>query len=197
MRRRLLLHLLFAGILAGCASAVSTTSQVADVVPLRAGVAPNYEPVIFKQGGEISGIEADLAGLMAESLGRPVELVEMSWFELIPALEESRIDIIMSGMSVTPARREQVLFTDPYMQVGQMALIRTADLGRISDSLSLYRTREKIGFEHGTTDAPHAGPANGFQFAGYRRRGVTRRSHHRVHPRCPDCLASCGKPSGT
>jgi polar amino acid transport system substrate-binding protein len=151
MRRRLLLHLLFAGILAGCASAVSTTSQVADVVPLRAGVAPNYEPVIFKQGGEISGIEADLAGLMAESLGRPVELVEMSWFELIPALEESRIDIIMSGMSVTPARREQVLFTDPYMQVGQMALIRTADLGRISDSLSLYRTREKIGFEHGTT----------------------------------------------
>jgi polar amino acid transport system substrate-binding protein len=151
MRRRLLLIILFTGILTGCASTVTTTSPVADVDPLRVGVVPNYEPVIFKQGGEIRGIEADLAGLMAESLGRSVELVELSWFELIPALEASRIDIIMSGMSVTPARREQVLFTDPYMQVGQMALIRTVDLGRISDPLSLYRTREKIGFEHGTT----------------------------------------------
>lgn len=151
MRRRLLLTILLAGILAGCASTVTPPPPVADVDPLRAGVAPDYEPVIFKQGGEIRGIEADLAGLMAQSLGRPIELVELSWFDLIPALEESRIDIIMSGMSVTPARRERMLFTDPYMPVGQMVLIRTVDLGRISDALSLYRTRDKIGFEHGTT----------------------------------------------
>ncbi|MDH3715331.1 MAG: transporter substrate-binding domain-containing protein [Gammaproteobacteria bacterium] len=151
MRRRFLLPLLIAGILAGCASTAPTTSPVAGVEPLRVGIVPNYVPVIFKQGGVVSGIEADFALLMGEALGRPVELVELSWFELIPALNESRIDIIMSGMSVTPARREQVFFTDPYMQVGQMALIRTVDLGRISDSLSLYRTREKIGFEHGTT----------------------------------------------
>lgn len=149
--RRLLLCTLFASILAGCTSTATTSSSSTGENPLRVGFSPNYAPVIFKEGGNVQGIEADLAAGIGVGLARPVELVEISWFELIPALNESRIDVIMSGMSVTPARSEQVLFTDPYMQIGQMALVRSVDLGRISDALSLYRTREKIGFEHGTT----------------------------------------------
>jgi len=151
MRRRLFLSILFASLLSGCASTATTSTNNPDENPLRVGFTPNYAPVIFKQGGKLMGIEADLTERMGEALGRPVELVELSWFELIPALKESRIDVIMSGMSVTAERSEQVLFSDPYMQIGQMALIRSVDLGRISDSLSLYRTREKVGFEHGTT----------------------------------------------
>jgi len=39
-------------------------------------------------------------------------------------LKGDRIDVIMSGMSVTPVRQHQVRFVQPYLRVGQMAIIR-------------------------------------------------------------------------
>jgi len=43
---------------------------------------------------------------------------------LRPALKGDRIDVIMSGMSVTPVRQHRVSFVQPYLRVGQMAIIR-------------------------------------------------------------------------
>ncbi len=67
---------LFVFILGNCA-----TSQVEHTAPkpyqeFLAGVTPNYPPIIFKQGGEIAGIEADLARLLATELGKPVKFIE-------------------------------------------------------------------------------------------------------------------------
>jgi ABC-type amino acid transport substrate-binding protein len=39
----------------------------------------------------------------------------------------------MSGMSITDERKELVSFTEPYLRVGQMALIRRADEGRLPE----------------------------------------------------------------
>jgi ABC-type amino acid transport substrate-binding protein len=94
---------------------------------LRVGLTPNYPPVVFKEQGTITGLEADIARGVGEELGRPIAFVELAWEDLIPALEGGRIDVIMSGMFVTPVRQHRVRFVKPYLRIGQMAIIRKSD----------------------------------------------------------------------
>jgi ABC-type amino acid transport substrate-binding protein len=105
-------------------------SQAADAAPLRVGVTPAFPPVIYKEGGKIVGIEADFANALGTELGRPVQFVELDWEEQIPALVDGRTDIIMSGMSITPARQLRITFARPYLVTGQMALVRREDAYR-------------------------------------------------------------------
>jgi len=127
------------------------TSQPA----LRVGIAPNYPPIAFKQQGRLAGLEVDCAlGLEAE-LGRRVELVELDWEALIPALESGKIDVIMSGMSITEARARRVRFVSYYLRVGQMAMFRKADQLQLSSPTLLTMTHSRVGFVAGTTGAAY------------------------------------------
>jgi polar amino acid transport system substrate-binding protein len=95
--------------------------------PLRVGVSPVFPPMVFKQGKELAGVEVDLARALGEHLGRKIFFVEVPWVDQIEALNEKRTDIIMSSMSVTTARKFVVNFSQPYLVVGQMALVRRED----------------------------------------------------------------------
>ena len=141
---------------AGCA----TTHQPAPASPpdaaidssvLRVGIATNFPPMAFREGGEITGMEADLARLVASDQGKTLRFVETDWNELIPGLLEGRFDVIMSGMSITPERAARVRFTEPYMKTGQMTLIRSADLARYLSPALILNTRARVGVEAGTT----------------------------------------------
>jgi polar amino acid transport system substrate-binding protein len=117
------------------------TSPAADTgLPktLRVGTSAGYAPLTFKKEGVLTGMEIDLANAVGKQLDVTVQFVELPFEGLIPALTEGKIDVIMSGMSVTDERSRQVLFTDPYMQVGQMGLIRVADLAEWSRPNALY-----------------------------------------------------------
>jgi ABC-type amino acid transport substrate-binding protein len=102
----------------------------ADAAKLRGGVSPVFPPMVFKQGKELAGVEVDLARALGEKLGRTVVFVELPWKDQIEALNAGKIDIIMSSMSVTPARRFVVDFSQPYLITGQMALVRREDKGQ-------------------------------------------------------------------
>jgi ABC-type amino acid transport substrate-binding protein len=77
----------------------------------------------------------------------------MPFEKLIPALQSGQIDVIMTGMSITPERAEQVIFTDPYMEIGQMAIMSTDKVGQFSKPWSVYQEGVRIGVEPGTTGA--------------------------------------------
>ena len=98
-----------------------------DSAPLRVGVSPVFPPMIFKQQKEFAGVEADLARALGEHLGRRVVFVEVPWKDQIETLNAGKTDIIMSTMSVTPARRALVSFSKPYFLVAQIALVRRED----------------------------------------------------------------------
>jgi len=119
--------------------------------PLRVAVAPYYPPIVFEADGRVVGLEADLAAAVAEQLGRPLEFVRMTRQELIPAVQSGRVDVAMSGISITPERAKRVLFTEPYMHVGQLALIRIEDLGELSRPTGLRRPGVRIGTVAGST----------------------------------------------
>ena len=118
---------------------------------LRIGLATNYPPLAFEQEGKVRGIEVDFARQLRADTHIDTEIVTLPWEDLIPALQSDRIDVIMSGMSMTKSRARQVTFIRPYMRVGQMCLIRAEDISRLASAGELFRRRWKIGFINGTT----------------------------------------------
>ncbi len=123
---------------------------------LKVGLSPDYPPLQYKQDGRIVGVEPDNAQAVAKILGRELALFEYSFDELIPALEQGRVDVIMSGFSVTAERSQRVLFADPYMEVGQMAILHKNRIGSFAQPWAIYREGVRVGVEPGTTGAGFA-----------------------------------------
>jgi polar amino acid transport system substrate-binding protein len=142
-------------LLAGCAPTAQKTAASGAIAPdantLRIGVSTNAPPLIFRQGENIVGLEADLARELATYLGKSPHFAELQWEDQIPALLENRIDIIMSGMSATALREVRIAFTLSYFQSGQMALVRREDSARYSTGLFSFATSSAIGVIKNTT----------------------------------------------
>jgi len=119
---------------------------------LRIGISPDYMPLAYKDPiFGLVGVEVDFANQLGAGLGKKIVFVETAFPELIQALLEQRIDIIMSGMSITNERTELVNFTDPYARIGQMALVRAKDRSAFPDVQSFSKLTSKIGFVQTTT----------------------------------------------
>ena len=122
-----------------------------DVNVLRIGVSTNAPPLVFKQKQAIVGLEPELAKAFAASINRRMQFIELDWQDQIPALLENRIDIIMSGMSVTPLRQVRIAFSNAYFRSGQMALVRDRDRHRFTKGYYSIAAATNIGVVKGTT----------------------------------------------
>lgn len=123
---------------------------------LRVGIAPIYPPLAYVKDGKLKGVEVDFADELEDELDIDVDLRQMPWDDLIPALQDGRIDVIMSGMSVTPEREQLVSFTDPYLQIGKMAVIRKADYLRLYEEGKMNTPGMRVGFLKHTTSETFA-----------------------------------------
>lgn len=149
---KLILLSLITVIAFGCATTPDTmTAEEPKQHSLRVGITPTYPPLIFKLADNIAGIEVDLAKKLGESLNRPVEFIELSWDELIPALLEGKIDIIMSGMSITEAREVRIIFTDTYLKSGLLTAMRPEDSKKYTSLKDLYQNHLAAGVIKDTT----------------------------------------------
>ncbi len=117
-----------------------------NIPPLRVGISTNAPPFAFKQGGKIQGLEVDSALRLGIFLERNVQFKELKWDDQIPALEAGKIDVIMSGMTITPERSYRVAFSKPYLRSGQMLLVKRKRAGLYLNGIySLMDTRPAIG----------------------------------------------------
>jgi polar amino acid transport system substrate-binding protein len=133
------------------ASCVLLSSQTFAKEALRIGVSPNYPPLVYKKDGQLTGIDVAAGEAIAQQLDRKPEFVEMPFNQLIPALQAGKIDIIMSGMSITPERSKLVSFSNSYLSAGQMAIIRYADAGRFGFKGVMFRPDSRIAVVKNTT----------------------------------------------
>ncbi|NJD39219.1 MAG: transporter substrate-binding domain-containing protein [Geobacter sp.] len=133
-------------LLGGCASGPD----------LRVGIAPNYPPLAFMQHGKLTGVEPELAAQLGKQLDRGIRFEILPFERLIPGLQAGQIDVIMAGMSITPERQALVSFTDSYLKIGQMLLIREKDVTRFPAALHQKQSGVRIGVERGTTGEQYA-----------------------------------------
>jgi ABC-type amino acid transport substrate-binding protein len=66
-------------------------------------------------------------------------------------VQNGEIEVAMGGISITSERSAQVAFTRSYYQLGQMALVRSEDAGRLMPEQAIYRLPLRVGYEAGTT----------------------------------------------
>lgn len=118
---------------------------------LRVGISESYPPLAFSKDGAPTGAEADLARAVGEKLGVKIVFVPMMFPELVPALESGKVDVVMSGLSITDERKAKVQFVEPYLRVGQMALIRSDDLQRSVHPEEIGAKGSRVGVKKGTT----------------------------------------------
>jgi len=69
--------------------------------------------------GELIGLDVDIAKAMADAMDVKVKFVVMPFAKLLPALEANQVDIILSGMTITPKRNQKVAFVGPYYVSGK------------------------------------------------------------------------------
>jgi polar amino acid transport system substrate-binding protein len=140
--------------LAACASAQRRPAAPAATTGpgvLRVAVPVNAAPYAFRQGDAVGGMEVDFASELALALGRRLQLVEIPFAELIPALRAGRADMAMAGLTITPARQVTVAFSDPYLRSGLLTVMRREDMSRFKNARSVLQTTDPIGVVEGTT----------------------------------------------
>lgn len=95
-----------------------------DETQLKVGMELKYPPFETKdENGKPMGASVMLAEALGEYLGMEIVIVETDYSSLIPALEQGTIDVIISSMTITPAREEVVDFSDPYTNSQLMMLV--------------------------------------------------------------------------
>ena len=82
---------------------------------------PPFETI--DPSGKPTGVSVELAGALAESLGKRLRIENIPFTGLIPSLQTGKIDCIISSMTDTPERRGSVAFSDPYVGTGLALLV--------------------------------------------------------------------------
>jgi polar amino acid transport system substrate-binding protein len=105
---------------------------------LRVGLSGNQPPLNMKnRSGEIIGLEVDLLDALAISMGLETRLIAMPFGDLLPALERGEVDLVMSGMTITPDRNARVAFVGPYVISGKSLLTKSKTIASVESPAAL------------------------------------------------------------
>lgn len=81
---------------------------------LKVGMSGEQPPFNMEaKDGSLMGYEVDLAKLLATAMNLELELVRIPFKDLIPSLQEGKVDLVMSGMTITMERNMKVAFIGP------------------------------------------------------------------------------------
>jgi polar amino acid transport system substrate-binding protein len=119
---------------------------------LRVGTSSNQPPFSMKsKDGKLMGYDIKLARLLADGLKLKLTFVEKPFSELLPALEKHEIDLIISGMTITPERNLKFTFAGPYMVSGKSILAKSKRLSALTEMGEINRKTVTVVTLKGTT----------------------------------------------
>lgn len=125
----LMLVLCMMAALTACGStqkADSWEAQLGTSGKLRVGMAADYPPFENYDGnGNVVGLDADVAALIAEDMGLELEIVQMDFETIISAVTSGTVDLGISCFSYNEKRAKSVLFSDTYMTSSQTCIAST------------------------------------------------------------------------
>ncbi len=108
---------------------------------------PPYE--YYDENNNIVGIDVEIAQAIADELGCKLEIIDMDFGSIIPAIENGKADIAVAAMSVTEEKLELVDFSEPYATASQLIIVKEgSQIGSVSDlggkriGVQIYTTGE-------------------------------------------------------
>lgn len=111
------------------------------------GTSASFPPFEYVEDGEVTGFDIDLIKEIGKLQGFDIEVKDLSFDSLIPALKTGNIDLIAAGMTITEQREEQVDFTEPYFVANQSVVVQEES----DKDLTVLFGDNKIGVQTSTT----------------------------------------------
>ncbi len=128
--------------------------RVAQSGVLRVAATLDNPPLNFlSRAGQPEGYEVDLAKMVAGGLGVKLSLISMPFDQLLPALAEGRVDLVISAVTMSPDRNRQVMMVGPYLLTGQSILTSERILSRLTEDFEHDPPELVIAASKGTTSA--------------------------------------------
>jgi polar amino acid transport system substrate-binding protein len=101
--------------------------------------------------GRVIGLEADLAHLVGGALGVRVNFLTLPFSDLLPALEAGKVDMVISGMTITPKRNLKVAFVGPYFISGKSFVTKIQTIASLKDPSQINRPETILAALKGST----------------------------------------------
>jgi polar amino acid transport system substrate-binding protein len=144
--------------LALCLSSLSfgagpVLDRVVEQGVLRVAMSGDQQPFnfVFGKGKSVIGFDVDLAEALAGIMQLDLEVVRMPFDELITAVEDGKVDMVISGMTITPQRTRKVSFIGPYMLSGKSLLTTVKFMSKTKTSSGFNSSDVKLVALKGST----------------------------------------------
>ncbi len=113
------------------------------------GTEATFPPFEFVDtNNQVVGFDVDVAREIAKDLGVELQMSEMEFKSLIPALQTAKIHMIAAAMTITDERKQSIDFSDPYYDAGQSVVAKASDTA-FTDPNAL--DGKKVAVQTGTT----------------------------------------------
>lgn len=117
---------------------------------MRVATDATYPPFeMLDKEKNLVGYDIDLIREICQVVNCRPEIRSVAWEGILVGVERGDFDVAISGITITPEREQKVDFTEPYMEVGQVVLVR-ADEARISGAKDL--ADKTVAVQLGTTN---------------------------------------------
>jgi len=133
-------------------SKASLLTEIVNRKKLVVGMELKYPPFeSTDEKGQAIGLDVELAKMAAKDLGVDLEIKDMEWTGLIPALQTGKIDLIISGITGTLERAKTITFTSAYFTTGLCALLSAKRAPDVTNVDQLNDPKRVIAVKTGTT----------------------------------------------
>ena len=131
------------------AEASTLLEQIKAKGKLVVGTEAQYAPYEFKDlDANFAGCDMWLAQQIADSLGVELEVVDMAFDGIIPAVQSGQVDLGIAAFTNTPERAEEIDFSDLYETSAQLLIVKAGNADTYSTKESLVGL--KVGAQKGT-----------------------------------------------
>ncbi|HEX3031944.1 MAG TPA: amino acid ABC transporter substrate-binding protein [Bacillota bacterium] len=114
------------------------------------GLDESFPPMGFKdEKGNIVGFDIDIAQEVFKRLGVKLKLQPINWDAKVQELDTGNIDCIWNGFTINDERKQNVLFTSPYMKNRQVIVVMSTSPYKTLADL----TGKKLGLQAGSSAA--------------------------------------------
>ena len=135
-----------------------------------------FPPFEYYVGDSFSGVDIELASIIATSLNKTLFVKDMDFDTIIADVQNGSSDIGMAGMTVTETRLEQVDFATPYYASAQVITVQKGDTTfdnctTTADVENILKTKDKkytIGTQQGTTGFMYSAGDDDFGYDGFK-----------------------------
>jgi polar amino acid transport system substrate-binding protein len=94
--------------------------------------------------GKIIGFDAEIAKLIAMNMGVKIKFATMPFADLLPALKAGKVDMVLSGMTMTLERNLSAAFVGPYYVSGKGILTKAQSISALQQAEGLNKPEFKV-----------------------------------------------------